>query len=132
MVMETLFEDKKAVIRFNEKTKAIELEWKEFVLIDDYKRIFILGFDLFKKYRAKFLLSDIRKEGVVGPVGSKWLQNEMIPKAIASGMKKVAIIMNSDIFKEFYIKNLQKSVEENEFMKYFDSIETANNWLMEK
>lgn len=47
-------------------------------------------------------------------------------------MKKAAIVTTPDIFKEFYIKNLQKSVEDNNFMKYFDSIETANKWLMEE
>ena len=43
--MRTLFEDKKAVIRFNGETSEVELEWKGFVLIDDYKRIFLLVLD---------------------------------------------------------------------------------------
>ena len=129
--MKKLIETDKAEIRYNPQTNAIELIWKSYVDVATYKTMFIKGVEYLKEYGATAWLSDICNEGVVGPEYSKWLQNEIIPKAISFGLKRIAVVMDSDIFKKFYVKNIETNLTRSgrQMMQYFDSIEEANAWL---
>jgi hypothetical protein len=66
-------------------------------------------------------------------MNAQWLQNEIIPQAIKLGVIKIAIFMDPDVFKQFYIQNIEKTkdIKENALMKHFDSVEEANAWLKE-
>ena len=126
--MKLLFEHEKAFLQYNEEVNSVELIWKKFQDPETYQLMFKKGVEFIKEYKATGFLSDIRNEGVVSPDSSKWLQQVIMPKAISYGLKKIAVVMNSDVFKEFYIKGIQKSAEK-EMMQYFDSVEAANVWL---
>ncbi len=127
--MKLLFEHPKAVIQLNEETNSIELHWKLQQDPETYKIIFQKVFEFIGEYKTTGFLSDIRKEGVVGPDSANWLQTEMMPKAFAIGLSKVAVVMDEDIFKEFYIKNVEKTAG-NDRVKHFDNEEQAKTWLL--
>lgn len=129
--MKVLFEHEKAVIKFNEEVNSIELHWKNTQDVETYKLLFLKILDFIKEYKTPNFLSDIRKEGVVGAESSKWVQTEIIPKAFSYGLKKIAIVMDEDVFKKFYIKNIEKAAG-SEHLKYFDKEASANEWLLEK
>lgn len=129
--MKLLFEHKKATLHFNEETNAIELSWKKIQDEETYKLMFSKGVEFLTEYKATKWLSDIRKQGVVGPQSSKWLQEVIIPKAVSLGLRKVAIVTDPDVFKKLYVDNLKKGSTQSEFMKHFDSIDSANAWLKE-
>ncbi|UII30478.1 hypothetical protein LVD17_19490 [Fulvivirga ulvae] len=126
--MKLLLEHDKADLRFNEETNSIELIWKKYQDDATYRLMFTKGVEFLKEYGATGWLSDIRKEGIVGPATSAWMQKEILPKAISYGLKRVAIIMDADVFKEFYVKNIERNAAQG-IMKYFDSVETAHKWL---
>ncbi|HAN18107.1 MAG: hypothetical protein A2X13_04040 [Bacteroidetes bacterium GWC2_33_15] len=128
--MKLLFEHEKANLFYNEDTNSIELIWKKNQDSETYKLMFTKAVEFMKTYKTTGFLSDIRKEGVVGTESTKWMQQEIIPKAISFGLKKIAVVMEADIFKEFYVKNLKK-VTDKETIKYFDSEESARGWLKE-
>ena len=128
--MKTIFENEKVALRFNHQTNAVEMIWKKQQDTDTYKMIFIKALEAINHYKATAFFSDIRKEGIVGPESSKWMQEEIMQKAFSYGMKKIAIVMDSDIFKKFYIQNLEKAAK-NDSLKYFDSVELANKWILE-
>ncbi len=128
--MRTLHETEKALMRYNEDTNAIELIWKGQYDADTYKMMFTKGVEYLKEFKATAWLSDIRKEGVVGAASSKWLKEEVIPHAIKNGLKKIAVILDEDVFKKFYVESLDKSME-TKMMQYFDSMESAKKWLKE-
>jgi hypothetical protein len=130
-MMKLLFDHEKALLQYNEKTNAIELIWKKFHDEPTYRLMFTKGLEHLIAYNATCWLSDIRNEGIVSPKNSEWLQKEILSNAISRGLKKIAVVMQKDVFKEFYITNIVKQTQNN-MMKYFDSIETANEWLLEK
>ena len=129
--MKKLLETEKAEIRFNPSTRAIELIWKSYADPATYKTVFTEGIKYMKEFGADAWLSDIRKQGVVGPGDAKWLQNEIIPKAVEAGLKRIAVIMDSDIFKKFYVGNIETDLQKKgqKLMHYFKSEEEANSWL---
>ncbi len=95
---------------------------------ETYKMLFLKILDYIKEYRATGFLSDIRKEGIVAPISSNWVQTEIMPKAFALGLKKIAVIMDADVFKKFYIKTIEKAAGSDR-IQYFDHYEPANEWL---
>ncbi|NMM48549.1 hypothetical protein [Marinigracilibium pacificum] len=127
--MKLLFEHEKANLYFNQETNSIELIWKKMQDAETYKILFIKGIDFLKEYGATGWLSDITHEGVVGPNSAKWLQDEALPQAIKYGLKRIAVVMNSDIFKKVYIDKIDKKTE-NKMMNHFGNIEDARNWLL--
>lgn len=126
--MKLLLEHDKADLRFNEETNSIELIWKKYQDDATYRLMFTKGVEFLKEYGATGWLSDIRKEGIVGPATSSWMQKEILPKAISYGLKRVAIVMDADVFKEFYVKNIERNAAQG-IMKYFDDVKDANEWL---
>lgn len=129
--MKVLIETEKAEIRFNSQTNAIELIWKTYADPASYKALFTNGVEYLKEFGATAWLSDIRNEGVVGPEHSKWLHGEIIPKAISFGLRRIAVVLDSDVFKKFYIKNIETNMTQKgqNLMQYFNSTEEANAWL---
>lgn len=128
-----LFENEKAMLQFNEDTNAIELIWKKNQDPDTYRLMFTKGLNFLIEHIATGWVSDIRNESVVGPSSSKWVQTDIITKAVANGLKKIAVVMKADVFQEYYVKSIAKDLDhsENNLMQYFDSVDAANQWLKE-
>jgi hypothetical protein len=127
--MKKLKETDHAIVQFEEETKTLELIWKKTVTKEIYREVFLEALDLLIKNNSKNFISDIRKEGVVGPDNTKWLQENIIPKALKSGLQKIAIVMDEDIFKEFYTENIKKAIEGNAQINLFKSMEEAYKWI---
>jgi hypothetical protein len=127
--MKKLKETDHAIVQFEEETKTLELIWKKTVTKEIYREVFLEALDLLIKNNSKNFISDIRKEGVVGPDNTKWLQENIIPKALKSGLQKIAIVMDEDIFKEFYTENIKKAIEGNAQINLFKSMEEAYQWI---
>lgn len=128
--MRSLLSNEKADLLYNPDTNSIELIWKKYQDDQTYKLMFNKGVECLKEFGATGWLSDIRQEGVVGPASSRWLQQTIIPQAISYGLKKIAIVMDSDVFKKFYVQNIEKQTS-HQLIKHFDSLSTAQAWLRE-
>lgn len=127
--MKLLLEHEKASLKFNEDTKSIELVWKKKQDFETYKMMFNKGLEALKANRATGWLSDIRNQGIVGPENATWVQKEIVPKAVAAGLKKIAVVMDKDVFKEYYVNKIKNGSEANGIMQYFDTESAANAWL---
>ena len=129
---ELLLEHTKATLSFNQDTNCIELIWKQFQDEQTYKMLFNKGLNSLIEKKATCWLSDIRNEGVVGPSTSNWMKTEILPVAFKNGLQKIAIVMDADVFKTFYVKNFETIKEASLKMRYFDSIDDARKWLKEE
>ena len=127
--MKTLKDDEYSLIQFEKNTKTLELIWKKTVNKEVYRETFENALDLLLKHNSKNFISDIRKEGVVGPENTQWLQQNIIPKALESGLDKIAIVMDEDVFKKFYTDNIKKAIEGNAQINIFYSKNEAYNWI---
>jgi hypothetical protein len=128
--MKTLFEHDKAVISYDPSSKSIDLIWKKVQDEATYKLMYAKGIEFMKEYNVTNWFSDIRHQGVVGPSASKWLQEVIIPKAVGAGLKKIAVVMDADVFQKFYIDNINKK-SASQLVRNFKSKEEAKAWLSE-
>lgn len=99
---------------------------------DEYQKPFLALIDLAKKgNKVSRFLSDIRKQGVVSPDNRKWFEKEMVPAAIANGLKRAAVLTDGNAFKTYYINLILSTVNKfNMPFKIFNDETKAIEFLM--
>ncbi|MDW7692750.1 hypothetical protein R9C00_11550 [Flammeovirgaceae bacterium SG7u.111] len=129
---ELLFESKKAKIYLNPETCTLELMWTKNADKEDYKSVSYKGLELLKEYRLANWLSGIKNNDVIDDELSLWLQEEIIPRAVSYGLKKVAIVMEKDAFDKYYSNFIYNNSERTgiEYLQFFDTKDKADAWLL--
>lgn len=111
-----------------------KIVWLGAATSEEYKRPFLALIDLAKKGTSvSRFLSDIRQQGVVSPESRKWFEKDMVPAAVANGLKRAAVISSSNAFKMYYINLILSSVNKfNLPFKIFGDEERALDFLMKE
>lgn len=101
---------------------------------DDYRKPFLALIDWAKKgYKVTRFLSDVRKQGVVSPDNRKWFEAEMVPAAMAHGLRRAAVQTDSNAFKRYYLNLILSAVNKfNMPFKIFSDESRAIEFLMEQ
>jgi len=79
--------------------------------------------ELVKKQRAKNWLADMRKMGVVSPENQKWSNADWFPRAIAAGIKKMALVVPSSTLAQMSVDSIMGQVKGTDLeTAYFDNV----------
>jgi hypothetical protein len=110
--------------------RLIVLIWNGNPNVDEYKKPFMAMIEFGKKKPVDGMLSDISNQGIISPENRKWFEKEMMPQAVAAGLKHAAIVTNGNAFKMYYINIILSAV--NKFpitTKLFNKRDDAFTWL---
>lgn len=122
-------EDLKAY--FYPEIKVIHFIWQRKCTGKPYKDNFQEAVEFSSKNDASYFLSDLRKQGVVGPEDRKWFETEIIPQAVSNGLKKAALVFEGNVFKMYYVNLLLANFLKLEIpMKMFKDTQSALDWLI--
>ncbi|MEO7991454.1 MAG: STAS/SEC14 domain-containing protein [Chryseolinea sp.] len=129
-----IFESPSAVVYYVADKTLGKIVWRGSLTPEEYKKPFLALIDLAKKGTSVTrFMSDIRNQGVVSPESRKWFEKEMVPAAIANGLKRAAVISGSNAFKTYYINLILRSVNKfNLPFKIFNDEEKAIDFLMKE
>ena len=103
--METVLLEKDfAVVSVMTDKKLGMIQWKGKASFDGYKEAFesILGYAEVN-HNIDYYISDIRNQAIVSPEMRKWFQEVALPRAVAGGLKRAAVIMDGNAFKKYYM-----------------------------
>ena len=114
---------------------AIIIIWLGFCNSTQYRETVEQAFQIAVKTGLRNWIFDDRKGKLLAPEDQRWLNDQMIPQ-IETFFKKVANVSSSDIFRKIAndiidkkrIKNAKTDLQ----VHFFNSIETAKEWLAEK
>ncbi|WKN30357.1 STAS/SEC14 domain-containing protein [Porifericola rhodea] len=124
------FENEFAQINYLEDAKTVEMVWKQTTSSQMYRDLFAKGVEALEHFQVANWLSNTTDQGLVAPEDRKWLETQMIPTAIRSGLRNIAVVVSKDIFKRYYVDNVRKYVEKSHLsMQYFDDTKEAVQWL---
>lgn len=124
-------EDAKAY--FYPEIKLMHFVWLRNCTGEMYRKHYEATLDFAENHEATFFISDIRKQGIVGPDDRKWFESVAIPGAIERGLTKAAVVFDGNAFKMYYINMLLKVF--NKFsipMKVFKNTQPAIDWVLEE
>ncbi|MDN5211268.1 hypothetical protein QQ020_04375 [Fulvivirgaceae bacterium BMA12] len=121
-----------AMAYFFTDTKICYLHWKKLTSFEEYKEVFNTILEWHAKTPADYFLSDIRNQGTSSVEKKDWFKDYAIKKAVDGGLKKGAVIMDRNPFKQFYINLILKTTNTMQLpFKAFSDMPSAVAWLFE-
>ncbi len=118
-------------ITYKPDAKLLVQRWKRVITSEEYRKGFQTSLDTVIKYNIPLFLSDTTKEGIISPEDRKWLEEEVIPKAVQNGLKYSATIMNKDLLKKYYLSKLKNASEQSGMrFRIFDDYDEGIQWLL--
>ena len=135
--MEVL-KDKYRTVNFESDNKILYSEWykeTEFMTVEEYKHAAFITPDLAKKYGAdKILMNIVNFKFLVVPVVQDWINKNAVPKYLKFGVKKMAILLPTEIFSQVSVGQILNDAVDvaQEKIKYFDKEDESRKWLLSK
>jgi hypothetical protein len=126
----TVFSEPYATVTFIPEKRQLVLVWDGNPGAEEYRKPFMSMIEFGKKTPVDSMISDISKQGVISPDNRKWFEKEMMPQAVAAGLKRAAIVTSGNVFKLYYINIILSAV--NKFpmtVRLFNKREEAVTWL---
>ncbi len=117
-------------ISYDEKVPCVIMQWKDFATSTEFKLGLNKGLELLMEKKTGNWLADLRKMDVIDPDDEQWSNEDWFPRAIAGGVKKMALIPSEDIFNKLSVENIMNEVAGTGLIiHYFENPEEAKNWL---
>ena len=131
---EIIFDTDVAKAFFEAEYNLVTLVWKKIVSSAEYRETFSRVADYIIGNKTPKFLADTRLQGIIHPNDRKWLEREIIPKAVKAGLKFTATVLDKNIFKKYYLSTL-KDVSESSgmnFFRLFDNYDQGRQWILEQ
>lgn len=131
------------VILENEHIKSSYFTEKQFILNywtgnqilqnEDFKEAMLRVANKAFELEAKGILVDTRKFNMtIPPEVQKWYDDEIVPKHLEAGIKKMAFLLPEEIFAQVSIEQtMDEDKAQEQQTEYFESYEEAEKWLQE-
>ncbi len=106
------------------------ITWKKDADSAEYRNIFNSILEFSNKNRVKYVLSDMRKEGLVQTEDLKWLEVEVLNKADKHGVLKIAMVSEDTIFSNIYAETIKRKLRQSSIqVDIFQDVTSAKAWL---
>jgi hypothetical protein len=125
-----VFSEPYAKVTYDSQKRQLLLIWDGNPTSDQYRKPFMAMIEFGKKYPVDSMISDISKQGVISPDNRKWFEKDMMPQAVAAGLKRAAIVTSGNVFKLYYINIILAAVNKFPMVtRLFNKREEASAWL---
>lgn len=121
---------------YHEKHNILEGRWTDdgSMTDKDYREIMLGTVESTEKYKPLGILADTREFHLsIIPATQEWINQEVFPKAIAAGIKKVAFLVPQNIFVEVSLDQTmnEENAKDGFQTKFFNDHDKALSWLIE-
>jgi len=128
--MRYLLDSETVTITYEPENKTVFVNWKGGQTAAQYREALELVLAEIKKEAIDNYLSDNRLQAVVSPAERKWFEEYVMPTAQADGLKRGAVVIPADIFKQYYMNKIkEKSVSIQFELRLFGNMTDAKNWI---
>jgi hypothetical protein len=132
--MEKYFDNQFCKIEFKNENSCLYHSWKPATKSagwNEIKAAFLKYVEIIQSNKPQNIVVDERDMGHVFDVDEqKWIDNEMMPKILSSGLKKLAIVKSKDGFVELATELMMGEKNASKiYLKFVQSIDEANTWI---
>jgi len=129
--MNILLDESYAQVQVDGEHRIVEIIWKKFAMSNQYRDAIKVAYEAVTKYTLTGWLSDMTHAGVVAMQDQNWVIEDMIPKCIAAGIVKTAIVDSQDIFSKKYVESVERAYP-NATAEHFKDLASARQWLKQE
>lgn len=117
-------------IFFDPRVNSVVMEWNGYATSKQFKEGMELMLGLLLQNRCFKVLADFKKMIVIGLEDQEWLEKDLLPRCIRSGLKAIAIIKPDYYFSKEAINSIfNKEEEEKLTIRFFEKAQEAACWL---
>ncbi len=127
------FDEPFLTIHWDETIKCVIMQWKGFAQSNQLRTGLNKGLELIKQKKATYWLADLRNLKVISLEDQKWSNEDWFPRALATELRRMAIVEASSAVTQLGVKNIMSRVNGQDLeVHYFSDVEQAKQWLGSK
>lgn len=117
-------------IHWDDSIQCVWMEWKSYAEGEEFRSALDAGISLIRQKRANRWLADLRRLGPVRQVDQQWTNDDWFPRAIAAGVRFMALVSPTASVSRLSVKQIMNKVRDIELVTCnFDELEPARAWL---
>ena len=119
-----------ASVRWNEEGKLVLVEWQGWANSREFAELLEAEITALKNHHGSRLLADCRRQKVLNPADQDRANKAWLPRALAAGLKRFAVVVPSSVLAEVNLKTSLEQVPATALeVAYFATPERARDWL---
>jgi hypothetical protein len=119
-----------ASVRWDEDGQLVLVEWQGWANSNEFSELLEAEITALKKHQGSRVLADCRRQKVLNPADQDKANQAWLPRALAAGLKRFAVVVPSSLLAEVNLKSSLDSVPSTVLdVAYFATPEQARDWL---
>lgn len=118
-----------ATVRWDAGYGAVFVEWEGWANSGEFSALLDAEVRALEEHGGSCLLADCRRQRVLNPADQERANREWVPKAIAAGLKRFAIVLPVSDVAAAHLRGKLESVPKTLHVEYFGSVDDARDWL---
>jgi SpoIIAA-like len=119
-----------ASVRWDQDAHLVVVEWEGWADSTEFKELLDAEIRALQQHRGSKVLADCRQQKVINPADQDRANREWLPRALAAGLKRFAVILPKSGLAEMNIRDALGKVPETALqVAYFATVEEGKAWL---
>ncbi|MEL6559201.1 MAG: STAS/SEC14 domain-containing protein [Bacteroidota bacterium] len=123
------FEDNLVKVFYYEEFKTGLGTWRGNGIGEDYKKSMSRISNLIAEKNIEGWVAEISNFGVVSKENKDWVNTVWFPSVIGAGLKRMAVVIPSNIFGKMSAEEVLAKVTDQVHIKHFDKLDSARAWI---
>jgi hypothetical protein len=121
-----------ASVKWDEASAAVLVEWEGWASGSEFMALLNAGLKALQDHGGSRWLADCRRQKVLNPADQDRADREWLPKALASGLKRFAVVLPASGLATMNLKERIGKVPSSAMrVGYFSTVDLARAWLAE-
>jgi len=118
------------IIRHDPEVPCVVMIWQGYATSAEFRAANERILNVIAETKATKLLGDVSHFVLIGMEDQAWLNNNWIPRAIAAGLRTVALIQSTYYFNKVAVETVGNNLDPTRLtLSYFGDINSARDWL---
>ena len=119
-----------ASVRWDQDGQLVLVEWQGWANADEFAELLEAEIVALRKHHGTRILADCRRQKVLNPKDQDRANREWVPRALAAGLKRFAVVVPSSVLADVNLKASLDRVPPTALqVAYFNTPEEARDWL---
>jgi len=120
-----------ASVRWDPTSKLVLVEWEGWADSTEFAALLDAEIRALSEHHASRLLADCRRQKVLRPEDQDRADKEWLPRAIAAGLKRFAIVLPTSVLAAMNVQGRLSKVPSSTLdIAYFEKVDEARAWLI--
>ncbi|MCC5921409.1 MAG: hypothetical protein LAT68_05385 [Cyclobacteriaceae bacterium] len=132
--MDAILKNDYIEVFFKPDLNAVNCTWVSSPTSEEFRIGMNAIIEGFIKHNTGLHISDTSELGATPPEDQEWVNTRWLPRAVASGHRKAALVVSPDILTKMSVEDIVtevKMAESSIEIQYFPSMNKARRWLKE-